>query len=139
MNGAIVGKAKFKLHNASAVLTDLSDWLVKISAPNARDMLNSDTFDGSGSHGFTPGLRGGQEFTAEFLWHTTPFAVLSGVDALDNTSLLYETSPEGTASGKPKLSGQCYLKAFNPDASVGAIATMTATFQQTGAQTWGTN
>lgn len=137
MQGGVVGKAKFFLDNDSGVLTDLSAWAVKVPAPKTRDMLNSDTFDGSSSHSTTPGLRDGQEFTVDFLYHATPFAHLKAVDALDNTSLTYESAPEGNASGKPKLTGECYLKSFNTDSGVGNIVTMSATFVQTGAQSWG--
>ncbi len=137
MQGGVVGKAVFKLDNDSNVLVDLSAWAVKVPAPKTRDMLNSDTFDGSSSHSTTPGLRDGQEFTVDFLYHPTPFAQLKAVDLLDNTSLTYEAGPEGSASGKPKLSGECYLKSFNTDSGVGNIVTMSATFIQTGAQTWG--
>lgn len=139
MQGGVVGKGKFKLDNASNVLVDLSEWATNVPAPKQRDMLNSDTLDGSASHSTTPGLRDGQEFTVEFLYHETPLNHLKAVDALDNTTLTYESSPDGTASGKPKLSGECYLKTFNVNAPVGNITTMTATFIQTGAQTWGVN
>lgn len=139
MQGGVVGKGKFKLDNASNVLVDLSEWATNVPALKQRDMLNSDTLDGSASHSTTPGLRDGQEFTVEFLYHQTPLDHLKAVDALDNTTLTYESSPEGTASGKPKLSGECYLKTFNVNAPVGNITTMTATFIQTGAQAWGAN
>lgn len=137
MQGGVVGKAIFKLDNASNVLVDLSQWAIKVPGPKTRDMLNSDTLDGSSSHSTTPGLRDGQEFTVDFLYHPTPWAQLAAVDALDNTSLTYESGPEGGATGKPKLAGECYLKSFNTDSGVGNIVTMSATFIQTGAQTWG--
>jgi len=139
MQGGVVGKAVFKLDNAAGTLVDLSQWAIKVPAPKTRDMLNSDTLDGSASHSTTPGLRDGQEFTVDFLYHPTPWAQLVAVDALDNTSLTYESSPEGTTAGKPKLSGECFLKSFNTDSNVGSITTMNATFVQSGAQTWGTN
>lgn len=126
-------KAVFKLDDAAGNLIDLSAWVVRLPPlRKTRDMLNSDTLDGSVSHSTTPGLRDGREFTVHFLYHPTPFAQLAAVDALDGTTLTYEAGPEGSAAGKPKLTGECYLKFFNPDSG------LSATFIQTGTQTWST-
>ena len=139
MLGAVVGKMAFKLDDSAGALQDLSTYSPKGSISKGRDMLNSDTFDGSVSHSTTPGLRDGQEFTIDFLYHATAFAHLKGVDELTTgVSQTYEYGPEGSGSGKPKLTGECFLKSFNLDSSVAAIVTMNAVFVQTGAQTWGT-
>lgn len=139
MLGAVVGKMCFKLDNAAGTLVDLSQYSPKGSISKGRDMLNSDTFDGSVSHSTTPGLRDGQEFTIDFLYHTTAFAHLKAVDELTTgVSQTYEYGPEGSTAGLPKLTGECFMKSFNLDSSVANIVTMNATFQQTGAQTWGT-
>lgn len=139
MQGAVVGKMAFKLDDAAGVLQDLSQYSPKGSIGKTRDQLNSDTFDGSISHSFTPGLRDGNEFTIDFLYHATAFAHLKAVDELTTgASQTYEYGPEGSASTKPKLTGECYLKSFNLDSSVANIVTMNAVFVQTGTQTWGT-
>lgn len=139
MLGAVVGKMTFKLDNAAGTLVDLSQYSPKGSIGKTRDQLNSDTFDGSVSHSFTPGLRDGNEFTIDFLYHATAFAHLKGVDELTTgVSQTYEYGPEGSTTGNPKLTGECFMKSFNFDASAGAIVTMNAVFVQTGAQSWGT-
>lgn len=139
MLGAVVGKMTFKLDNAAGSLVDLSQYSPKGSISKTRDQLNSDTFDGSISHSFTPGLRDGSEFTIDFLYHATAFAHLKAVDELTTgASQTYEYGPEGSTAGFPKLTGECFLKSFNLDSAVGNIVTMNATFVQTGAQTWGT-
>lgn len=125
-------KPAFLLDDASGGLVDLSQWVIHVSIPKGHDTLPTDTFDGSISHSATPGLRGGNEFTVDFLYHPTPFSHLVAIDLLDNTTLTYESGPKGSASGKPKLTGECCLVAFNLPEN----GTITATFIQTGTQSW---
>jgi len=54
-------------------------------------------------------------------------------------SISFELSPEGTATGSLKLTGEAYLESIAPTASVDGLATFTATYQGTDTTTIGTN
>lgn len=142
MQGAVAGnKLVFKLDNSVGALVDLSSYITRCSIPIVQDTHDVTTADGSASKSSMLGLKGGAEFTVEFLFHDDLFTHLAAVYNLTtNVTQSYEYGPNTSTSGKAKFSGECYLKAWNPDSpgSTGAPTTMTATFIQSGTQTVGT-
>lgn len=136
MNGAVAGhKLVFKLDNAAGSLTDLSQYIPKGGLGVSQETYDTTTCDGSASRGFMLGLKGGDEFTMEFLYHNTLEGILSAIYALTTgVSQTYEYGPEGSTATFPKYTGECFLKSYNLENAVGGPATMNATFQMTGAQ-----
>jgi hypothetical protein len=141
MNNAVAGhKMVFKLDNAAGTLVDLSQYSPKGSLGVSQETYDTTTCDGSASRGFMLGLKGGDEFTIDFLYHNTLETHLQAVYALTTgVSQTYEYGPEGLTGGTPKYTGECYLMRYQLDNAVGGPATMNATFKMTGAQsrtTW---
>lgn len=136
MQGATPGqKMVFKLDNAAGALVDLSQYSPKGAMSRTQEMYVTDTADGSGSKSVIPGLKGGQTFQIDFLYHEDLDDILGAVfDLTTGASQSYEWGPEGSTAGKPKYTGECFLVSYNHENSVGSVATMNATFQQSGAQ-----
>lgn len=55
------------------------------------------------------------------------------------SSVSYELSPEGTASGTVKITGECWQVSWNPNATVDGVCTGTVSYKSTGTITVGTN
>lgn len=126
----------FKLDNAAGVLTSLNEYSPKGGLGISQETYPTDTADGSASHSSMLGLKGGDEFTIEFLYHATLEAILAAIYALNTgASQTYEYGPEGSTAAMPKYTGECYLMRYQLDTAVGGPATMNATFKMTGAQT----
>ena len=139
MEGAVAGhKYVFKLDNAAGALQNLSQYSPKGAIGISQETYDTTTADGSASRGSMLGLKGGDEFTIEFLYHATLEAHLSAVYALTTgVSQTYEYGPDTETAGKPKYTGECFLMRYQLDNAVGGPATMNATFKMTGAQTRG--
>ncbi len=79
-------------------------------------------------------------FSVEFIPDSA--GVLSAVlnsHVQSSASISFEIDPEGTAVGSQKITGECYLESLTPGATVDGLATLTASYQGTGATTLGTN
>jgi hypothetical protein len=137
MQGAVPGhKYVFKLDNAAGVLVDLSQYTPKGALGISQEVYDVTTADGSASRGSMLGLKGGDEFTIEFLYHDDLEAILAAVYALTTgASQTYEYGPNTSAAGKPRYTGECFLMRYQLDNAVGGPATMNATFKMTGTQT----
>lgn len=142
MQGAVSGnKLVFKLDNAAGTLVDLSQYITRCSIPVVQDTHDTNTADGSSHKTSMLGLKGGAEFTVDFLFHDDLFTHIAAVYNLSTgASQSYEYGPNTSTAGKAKFSGECFLKTWSPDSpgGTGAPTTMTATFQQHGTQTIGT-
>jgi hypothetical protein len=53
-------------------------------------------------------------------------------------TITFEYGPDGTTTGKPKVTGSMFITKFSPPTTVGALIEMTASFQVTGAVVWST-
>lgn len=118
--------ASFKLDNDSNVLTDISTYLDSIQGSSDTDELDGTTFQpgvASPAKNIVPGfstkgysLGGKWSAAAE-----TFFSAIEGDQGLD-----YEYGPDGTSSGKPKISGTCSCFSYSgPQSSVDGITTFT--------------
>ena len=137
MQGAVAGhKFVFKLDNAAGTLVDLSQYSPKGSLGISQETYDTTTADGSASRGSMLGLKGGDEFTIDFLYHQDLETILAAIYALNTgASQTYEYGPDTNTTGKPKYTGECFLMRYQLDNAVGGPATMNATFKMTGTQT----
>lgn len=137
MQGAVSGRRyAFILDNAAGVPTPLNQYSPKGGISLSQETYDTTTADGSDSKSSMLGLRDGQEFTIEFLYHIDLWTMLTAIRALTTGDpQTYQFGPEGSTAGKPRVTGECFLKSFAVDSPTGEKTTMNATFIQTGAQT----
>ena len=72
------------------------------------------------------------------LWDATLDGVLGGIMG-QSATVSFEYSPEGTASGKIKYTGEAIATSYNQASPVGDVVTFSADLQVSGAVTRGTH
>lgn len=137
--------ASLKLDNLAGVLTDLSRKGAKISMKFPTEILETTTFQPpGGSKEKTPGVSDVQinfSGNADSVVATHLLALRGQSEPTGGTEgegFDYEAGPEGTAAGKRKISGKCFLAEYSEDIDVNGINTFTATLEGHGEATPGT-
>ena len=126
----------FKLDNASGSLTDISAFVNNVDFPETSDVAETSVLGASnktylvGLKDATIGLTGFFDATADAI-----FGAVIGQSA----TLSFEYSPEGTASGKIKYTGECILTNYELSSPVGDVVAYSADLQVSGAVTRGTH
>ena len=126
----------FKLDNASGSLTDISSFVNNVDFPETADVAETSVLGASnktylvGLKDATIGLTGFFDATADAI-----FGAVIGQSA----TLSFEYSPEGTASGKIKYSGECILTNYALSSPVGDVVAYSGDLQVSGAVTRGTH
>jgi hypothetical protein len=129
--------AVFKLDDSSGTLRTLTSYVDEVSGlPGGRDLSQVTAF-GDGGTKSIPGLqdvkfsiKGHFDSTAT----TGPNAVLNGLRTATATAT-FEYGPEGSATGKVKFTGECWLTDYVVDASVKEKVSFTASLQVDGTVT----
>lgn len=129
----------FKLDNAAGSLQTLTTYVDSVTFDNSVDMAETTTM-GAEAKTYVSGQSDGT-FSVGGKWDGTattgPHAILQSLVGLETTSS-FEVGPEGSTSGKVKLSGECFLTGYSASMPVGDVVSFTADFQITGAVTNGT-
>ena len=126
----------FKLDNASGSSTDISAFVNNVDFPETADVAETSVLGASnktylvGLKDATIGLTGFFDATADAI-----FGAVIGQSA----TLSFEYSPEGTASGKIKYTGECILTNYALSSPVGDVVAYSADLQVSGAVTRGTH
>lgn len=126
----------FKLDNASGSLTDISSFVNNVDFPETADVAETSVLGASnktylvGLKDATIGLTGFFDATADAI-----FGAVIGQSA----TLSFEYSPEGTASGKIKYTGECILTNYALSSPVGDVVAYSGDLQVSGAVTRGTH
>ena len=126
----------FKLDNASGSLTDISSFVNNVDFPETADVAETSVLGASnktyivGLKDATIGLTGFFDATADAI-----FGAVIGQSA----TLSFEYSPEGTASGKIKYTGECILTNYALSSPVGDVVAYSGDLQVSGAITRGTH
>ncbi len=125
-----------KLDNASGSLTDISAFVNNVDFPETADVAETSVLGASnktylaGLKDATIGLTGFFDATADAI-----FGAVIGQSA----TLSFEYSPEGTASGKIKYTGECILTNYALSSPVGDAVAYSCDLQVSGAVTRGTH
>lgn len=128
----------FKLDNAAGTLTDISAYVDSVGGiANTTDMLETTTF-GSTSKSYIGGLRNGDTISISGKWDATLNTQITALLGATSTST-FEYSPAGTASGTPKVSGECLVSNYEVSSAVADLVTFSVSLQITGNVTHGTN
>jgi len=126
----------FKLDNASGSMTDISSFVNNVDFPETADVAETSVLGASnktyivGLKDATIGLTGFFDATADAI-----FGAVIGQSA----TLSFEYSPEGTASGKIKYTGECILTNYALSSPVGDVVAYSGDLQVSGAITRGTH
>ena len=126
----------FKLDNASGSLTDISAFVNNVDFPETADVAETSVLGASnktylvGLKDATIGLTGFFDATADAI-----FGAVIGQSA----TLSFEYSPEVTASGKIKYTGECILTNYALSSPVGDVVAYSGDLQVSGAVTRGTH
>ena len=126
----------FKLDNASGSLTDISAFVNNVDFPETADVAETSVLGASnktyivGLKDATIGLSGFFDATADAIY---------GAVIGQSATLSFEYSPEGTASGKIKYTGECIMTNYALSSPVGDVVAYSADLQVSGAVTRGTH
>lgn len=128
--------AVFKIDNSGGTLQTLTAYIDGADISNKVEMAETTTMGSevktyvSGQSDGTLSISGKYDSTAS----TGPDAILDGLVGSEVTST-FEYGPEGSATGKVKYTGECFLTGYNISAPVGDVVKFTADFQISGAIT----
>tara|TARA_Y100001937_G_scaffold80734_1_gene109324 strand:- start:86 stop:496 length:411 start_codon:yes stop_codon:yes gene_type:complete len=126
----------FKLDNASGSLTDISAFVNNVDFPETADVSETTTL-GADNKTYIAGLKDAT-ISLSGLWDATADAIFGAVVG-QSATLSYEYSPEGTASGKIKYTGEAILTSYAISSPVGDAVGYSADLQVSGAVTRGTH
>ena len=126
----------FKLDNASGSLTDISAFVNSVDFPQTVDLAETTTL-GDDNKEYIVGLKDATISIAG-AWDSTADDILGAVVG-QASSLSYEYSPEGTASGKIKYTGEAFITSYSTSSPVGDVVGFSADLQVSGAVTRGTH
>ena len=98
--------SKFKLDNSSGSLTDISSYVNNVDFPETADVAETSAL-GSSNKSFVVGLKDAT-IGLTGLWDSTADAIFGAVVG-QSATLSFEYSPEGTASGKVKYTGEAIM------------------------------
>ena len=128
----------FKLDNASGSLTDISSYVNNVDFPESADVSETTTLGSAGnSKTYIAGLKD-SSISLSGLWDATADAIFGAVVG-QSATLSYEYSPEGTASGKIKYTGEAILTSYSISSPVGDAVGYSADLQVSGAVTRGSH
>ena len=128
--------SSFKLDNASGSLTDISTYVNNVDSPETADVAETSTL-GASNKTYIVGLKDAT-ISLGGLFDATVDAILGAVVG-QSATLSFEYSPEGTASGKVKYTGECILTSYTLSSPVGDVVGFSADLQVSGAVTRGTH
>ena len=126
----------FKLDNASGSLTDISAFVNNVDFPETADVAETSVL-GASNKTYIVGLKDAT-ISIGGLFDATVDAILGAVVG-QTATLSYEYSPEGTASGKVKYTGEAILTNYALSSPVGDVVAYSADLQCSGAVTRGTH
>ena len=126
----------FRIDNSSGSLTDISAYVTSVDFPETADVAETTTM-GSSNKTYIVGLKDATLSIAGN-WDATVDAIL-GVVVGQSATLSFQYSPEGTASGKVKYTGECICTNNSVASPVGDVVSYTADFQVSAAVTRATH
>ena len=126
----------FKLDNASGSITDISAFVNNVDFPETADVAETSVL-GASNKTYIVGLKDAT-ISLSGLFDATADAIFGAVVG-QTATLSFEYSPEGTASGKIKYTGECILTNYAMSSPVGDVVAYSADLQVSGAVTRGTH
>jgi hypothetical protein len=136
---AIAGQLSDFRHGTNGALTTLTDFTAKtlgVSLSIEGEEVDATTF-GNVYRDFEGSFIGGS-FSVTYKYDATIFGQLGAI-MTNRDSIDFQWSPDGTASGKPKVTGAMVMTSLNNDASVGDLLQIECEFRINGAITFGTH
>lgn len=119
--------ASLKIANSVGTLTDVSTWLDGIDGSSDADELDGTTFQpnvASPTKVIIAGFRT-RGFSLSGKWNATAEIFFSAIEGLND--LAYEYGPDGTTTGKTKISGTLNCLSYSgPQSSVDGITTFSS-------------
>ena len=133
--------AVFKIDNPAGTLTDISTDVTGVVPSNPKGIADVTTF----GKNYREYIAGPADLTLELEGIYDPaagkagsiFAVLAHGTATQTAS--WEYHPQGTASGKPKASGEALVTNFSYPSALDEAVLFTVSLQNTGTVTFGNN
>ena len=126
----------FKLDNASGSLTDISSYVNNVDFPETADVAETSVL-GASAKSYIVGLKD-SSISLSGLFDATLDAIAGAVVG-QSATLSFEYSPEGTASGKVKYTGEAIMTNYSLSSPVGDVVAWSADLQVSGAVTRGTH
>lgn len=125
-------KAKFKMADALAVMTDLSPYLRQANLTRTADTAETSAL-GTTDKTYIPGLKDNR-FALQGMFDPTIDNILNSAVG-DSTFRAFEFYPQGDTTGQIKYTGQGFIVNYNPTGDVGSMESFSCDFQVSGAVT----
>lgn len=126
----------FKIDNAAGTLQTLTAFVDSVELNNSVD-VGETTTAGAEDKTFVSG-QAEHDLSISGKWDDTATTgadpILTALIGLE-TSSTFEIGPAGTAAGKIKKTGECFMTGYKVSMPVGGVVTFTADFKVTGAVT----
>lgn len=126
----------FKIDNSGGTLQALTAYVDSVELDDSVDMGETTTA-GAEDKTFVSGVAE-HDLSISGKWDDTattgPDAILFSLVGLEVSST-FEFGPAGSAVGKVKYTGECFLTGYKRSAPIGGVVTYTADFKVTGAVT----
>jgi len=128
--------SKFKIDNSGGALTDISAFVNNVDFPETADVAETTTL-GAGSKTYIVGLKDAT-ISVSGLFDATADAIFGAIRG-QSATVTFEYSPEGTASGKVKYTGEAICTNYAVSSPVGDVVGYSADLQVSGDVTRGTH
>ena len=127
---------KHGTHGALTTNTDFSAYMRSISFQTDQETVDATTF-GDLNKDFELSFKNAT-LEAEYKYDTTRWGNITDIYSNSET-VTFEYSPDGTTTGKPKVTGSAFITNFSSPVAIGELLVFSVTFQVTGAVTFGTH
>ena len=131
----------FKFDNPAGALTDISPSVTGVTMDTSRGAINVSVV-GKNYAEYLAGISDAT-LTVEGIYDPASGAAGSifavAIHGTATQTFSYEWHPQGTASGKPKFSGESVVTSYSPGGAIDDAITFSAELQNTGTVTVGTN
>lgn len=125
-------KAKVSLDNSAGTLTDISSYVTNISMPRSLDTSDASVL-GLTSKQYVVGM---DDATVSLDCKFDPVidALLDGIKygTAAGTSLTLRYDPQGSTTGLPRYTMECWLTSFEVNTPIGDVASISVSLQVTG-------
>lgn len=135
----IGGKLSDWRHGTFGALTTLTNFTTKTrTASPTFDAEQVDaTVWGDGFRSYEQSFKNG-EIESVYKYDATLYGQLAAIYN-DGSTVSFQFSPDGTTTGKPKITGSMFIKSFGSPVEVGELIELEVTWQVTGAVTFTTH
>lgn len=125
----------FKLDNDAGSLVDLTAYITSVSMSDSFGVIDVTTM----GKNWREKIRGiaDASLSVEGVYDPLPGTLIPKAGTITSTTS-FELYPQGTAAGKPKITGECYVESYDMPSGIDDAVMWSASLQTSGTITFGT-